>query len=118
MKKLIFVICLNFLIYIEVTAQTEFILEPTQSMIMTGKGSGQDATINPYFGQDCYAIVKNIGESQFSIRVQEDGKIIEEIDILKGEIKKIKLIMGYELYLDPNPKLIAKASVDYEKISD
>jgi hypothetical protein len=100
------------------TAQTEFVLEPSQSMIMTGKGPGQDGTINPYFGQDCYAIVKNIGKRQFSIRVQQDGKIIEEISIQKGELKKVKLLKGFELYLDPNPEGIAKASVEYLKIDD
>lgn len=118
MKALTLVISLFFLTIFEGTAQTEFVLEPSQSMIMTGKGSGQDGTINPYFGQDCYAIVRNIGKRQFSIRVQKKGKIIDEIAILKGELKKIKLLEGYELYLDPNPKGIAKASVDYEKISE
>lgn len=102
----------------EVTAQTEFILEPSQSMIMTGKGPGQDGTINPYFDQNCYAIVKNIGKRQFTIRIQQDGKIIEEIAIQKGELRKVKLLKGYELYLDPNPEVIAKASVEYDKIED
>lgn len=116
MKTLILVISLVFLTYFEITAQTEFVLEPSQSMIMTGKGSGQDATINPYFGNDCYALVKNIGKRQFTIRVQKEGKIIEEIAIMKDELKKVKLLKGYELYLDPNPEGIAKASVGYEKI--
>ena len=105
-----------FLIHFEAKAQTEFVLEPSQSMIMTGKGPGQDGTINPYFGQDCYAIIKNIGELEFSIRIQQNGKIIEEISILKGDRKKVKLLKAYELYLDPNPKGTVKASVDYEKI--
>ena len=105
-----------FLTQFKVKAQTEFVLEPSQSMIMTGKGSGQDGTINPYIGQDCYAIVKNIGKREFFIRVQQDGKIIEEISILEDEMKKVKLLKGYELYLDPNPEGIAKASVDYEPI--
>jgi hypothetical protein len=118
MKTLILVISLMFLTEFEMTAQTEFVLEPSQSMIMTGKGPGQDGTINPYFGQDCYAIVKNIGKRQFSIRVQQDGKIIEEISIQKGELKKVKLLKGYELYLDPNPEGIAKASVEYLKIDN
>jgi hypothetical protein len=118
MKTLILVISIIFFTQVEVTAQTEFVLEPSQSMIMTGKGPGQDGTINPYMGQDCYAIVKNIGKRQFSIRVQQDGKILEEISILKGELKKVKLLKGYELYLDPNPEGIAKASVDYEKIDE
>ena len=116
MKTLILVISLVFLTYFEITAQTEFVLEPSQSMIMTGKGSGQDATINPYFGNDCYALVKNIGKRQFTIRVQKEGKIIEEIAIMKDELKKVKLLKGYELYLDPNPEGIAKACVGYEKI--
>ena len=118
MRILILVISLISLSSIDASAQTEFVLEPSQSMIMTGKGSGQDGTINPYFGQDCIAIVKNIGDRQFSIRVQEKGKIIKEITILKGELKKVKLLKGYELYLDPNPNGIAKASVAYEKMGE
>ncbi len=118
MKTSILVIAILIFAQAEAIAQTEFVLEPSQSMIMTGKGVGQDATINPYYGQDCYAIVKNIGKRQFSIRVQQDGKIIEEITILKGELKKVKLLKGYELYLDPNPEGIAKASVDYIKYDE
>ena len=118
MKTLFIAISLMFLIQFEATAQTEFVIEPSQSMIMTGKGAGQDGTINPYFGQDCYALVKNIGKRKFSIRVQQDGKIIKEISIKNGELKKVKLLKGYELYLDPNPQGIAKASVEYEKISE
>ena len=114
MKTLILTISLILLTQFEMKAQTEIVLEPSQSMIMTGKGSGQDATVNPYDGQDCFALVKNIGKRTFTIRVQEDGKIIEEISILEGELKKVKLLKGYELYLDPNPKGTAKASVAYE----
>lgn len=114
MKSLTLIFFLIALTYFEVTAQTEFVLEPSQSMIMTGKGKGQDGTINPYLGQDCYALVKNIGERQFSARIQQDGKIIEEIPIMKSESKRIKLLKDYELYLDPNPKGSAKASVVYE----
>jgi hypothetical protein len=118
MKPLIFSISLIFFTQFQVEAQTEFILEPSQSMIMTGKGPGQDGTINPYFGQDCYAIIKNIGKREFTIRVQQAGNIIEEISISKAELKKVKLLKGYELYLDPNPEGIAKASVDYQKIDE
>ena len=118
MKTIILLISLTFAVQLEVIAQTEFVLEPSQSMIMTGKGPGQDGTINPYIGQDCFAIIKNIGKRKFSVRVQQDEKIIQEIPILKSEIKKVKLLKGHELYLDPNPKGIAKASVDYEKIDE
>lgn len=118
MRTLTFIALLFFLSSVGVEAQTEFVLEPSQSMIMTGKGPGQDATINPYFGQECYAIVKNIGKRKFSIRVQQDGKVVEEIAIAKGETKKVKLLKDYRLFLDANPNGIVKASVDYEKIKD
>ena len=118
MKKSIVAICLLFFLNFAARAQTEFILEPSQSMIMTGKGTGQDATINPFYGKDSYGIVKNIGELPFTIRIQQTGKIIEEIPIEKGETKKVTLLKGYELYLDPNPEGTAKASVAYEKIDD
>ncbi|OIQ30335.1 MAG: hypothetical protein BM564_02905 [Bacteroidetes bacterium MedPE-SWsnd-G2] len=118
MRTFTLIIALILLTQFEVIAQSEFVIEPSQSMIMTGKGTGQDATINPYFGEDCVAIIKNIGKRQFSIRVQQDGKIIKEITILKGELKKVSLLKGYELYFDPNPKGIAKASIDYEKVNE
>jgi hypothetical protein len=100
----------------EGVAQTRFTLDPAQSMIMTGKGPGQDATINPYFGEDCYAVVRNIGKREFSIRVQQQGRIIMEIPIQSGEVKRVKLLKGHELYLDPNKDGVAKAEVDYEKL--
>lgn len=111
-------ICLSVLWHSEVWGQTEFELDTQQSMIITGKGSGQDATINPYDGQDCYAVVENIGERSFSIRIQAEGKIVQEIAIDKGDVKKVKLLKGYELYLDPNPDGKARARVDYEKINE
>ena len=85
-------------------------------MLMTGKGSGQDATINPYEGEDCYAIVENIGSRPFSIRVQYKGRLIDESPVLTGVTKKLKLLSGQELYLDPNPDGKAKARVSYERI--
>lgn len=117
MKTITLSLALLFLASFGLSAQTEFLIEPSQSMIMTGKGAGQDATINPYAGQDCYSIVKNIGKREFSVRIQKGGKILKEITIQKGEVKKIKLLKGQELYLDPNPRGIAKASVDYEQIT-
>ncbi len=115
MKKRISILCLVFLIHFGAYSQTEFELDPRQSMLMTGKGPGQDGTINPYDGQDCMAIVENIGKRSFSIRIQNDGKVVEEIAIAKKEVKRIELLKGYELYLDPNPNGIAKAKVSYEK---
>lgn len=116
MKKLLLIFCVTLFTQSEIIAQDEFDLKPSQSMLMTGKGPGQDGTINPFDGQDCYAIIENFGKMEFSIRIQQKGKIIETIPILKGEIKKVKLLKEYELYLDSNSK--AKARVSYEKIED
>lgn len=97
-------------------AQAEFELKPNESMSITGKGSGQDAMNNPYAGQNCFAIVKNTGESIFSIRTQKNGEIIETIRIAKGEIKKVTLLKGYELYLDAKAK--GKATLKFEKMDE
>ncbi len=99
-----------------VFAQTEFTLDPTQSMLMTGKGPGQDATINPFEGEDCYAIIQNIGGQTFSVRIQKNSVIIDQIPVSKGEVKKIKLLSGQELYLDPNSRGTSNARVDYERM--
>jgi hypothetical protein len=100
----------------ETYAQNEFELEPSQSMLMTGKGTGQDGAINPYYGENCYAIVENLGKSDFSIRIQQKGKIIETIPISSREVKKVKLLKGYELYFDSNSKEKVNAKLDFEKM--
>ena len=82
-------------------------------MSITGKGPGQDAAINPYFGLDCKAIVKNLGANDFSIRVQAENSIIETILILPGEENEVLLRKGYELYLDSDSE--SKASVKFKK---
>lgn len=102
----------------DLSAQNEFELKPSQSMLMTGKGYGQDGTINPYDGQNCYAIIENIGKREFSIRIQKKGKIIASIPIDPGDIKKVKLLKGHELYLDSNPKGTVNAKISYEKMED
>ncbi|MDN3205276.1 hypothetical protein [Algoriphagus sediminis] len=91
-------------------------MDTQQSMVMTGKGSGQDGTINPYTGEDCIAIVKNIGERTFSIRIQRNGEILQTLDCGKGEKKEITLLAGNELYLDPNPEGPSRAKVEYKRI--
>ena len=59
---------------IQLHAQADFELKPGQSMLMFGKGPGQDATINPFEGQDCYAVVENLGRVECAVRVQTMGK--------------------------------------------
>ncbi len=95
-------------------AQTSFELAPNQSMLLYGKGPGQDATINPYDGQDCYAIVENFGEVPFTVRIQQQRTIIDIIVLPAKTTKKILLLQGHELYLDPSSKAVAKARVWYE----
>ncbi|QTN39766.1 hypothetical protein HZ996_11630 [Cryomorphaceae bacterium] len=116
--KLLLALSITLFLCFDSSAQTEFVIEPSQSMVMTGKGPGQDATINPYYGQDCYALVENIGKRAFSIRIQQGTGIVEEISIAKDELVKVKLLKGYSLFLDPNPEGVARALVDYEKMED
>jgi hypothetical protein len=44
---------------------------------MTVTKTALDASMNTYFGQNCYTDVKNIGKKKFSIRVQKEGEILE-----------------------------------------
>jgi len=110
---IIFIACFQ----TEINAQTVFELDGTQSMLMTGKGPGQDATINAYEGEDCYAVIKNLGDVLFSVRIQQKGQIIDIFSIESNHTIKYKLLVGQELYLDAESKNIAKARIDYEKIN-
>ena len=98
-------------------AQTSFDFEPGQCMLMTGKGPGQDGTINPYYGEECIAVVENIGNCLFYIRIESKGISIErELKVLQGETKEIRLLKGHELYIDGNLKNEAQARVSYRSI--
>jgi len=117
MKNIFLIFVLILSSQIELKAQTVFELNSNQSMLMFGKGPGQDATINPFEGEDCYAVIKNIGNESFSARVQQKGKIIEILPVYPNQTKKVKLLVGDELYLDYENQNKAKASIEYEKIS-
>ena len=101
----------------EIYAQTIFELDGRQSMLMTGKGPGQDGTINPFQGEDCYAIIENLGNELFSVRIQKDGEIIKIIAVKPKKKKKIKLLSGQELYLDSETKSSTQAGVSYQVFS-
>ena len=101
----------------EIYAQTIFELDGSQSMLMTGKGPGQDGTINPFQGEDCYAIIENLGNELFSVRIQKDGEIIKIIAVKPKKKKKTKLLSGQELYLDSETKSSTQASVSYQALS-
>lgn len=117
MKNIFLIFVLILSSQIELKAQTVFELNSNQSMLMFGKGPEQDATINPFEGEDCYAVIKNIGDEPFSVRVQQKGKIIEIIAVNANETKKVKLLVGHELYLDYESQNKALASIEYEEIS-
>ena len=116
-KSAFFLLFIAFGIY-GLSAQTKFELDPRQSMLMTGKGPGQDGTINPYDGEDCYAIVKNIGKLPFYVRIEKKGTLIDTFTVAKRETKKFVLLAGQELYLDPNRGGVAKAKVDYAELKE
>ncbi len=98
------------------SAQTDFVLDPSQSMLMTGKGPGQDGTINPYDGKDCYAVIESTGDVEFYIRIQSKTEIVLTQTITPGTSEKIILKAGQELYLDPNEKATGNARVSYEPL--
>ena len=116
MKKTCFPILLFFSLYFNSPAQTIFELDGQQSMLMMGKGPGQDATINPFEGEDCHVLIQNLGAELFSVRIQYKGEIVNITYVNPSQTKKIKLLMGQELYLDPEPRKKTRASVAYQKI--
>lgn len=87
-----------------------FELSSNQSMLMTGKGPGQDGAINPYFGTKCLAVVKSLSSNTFEVRIQSDGEIIEIISLSGKEKKEIILEPGYELYLDTDTEVNVKVT--------
>ena len=97
-------------------AQADFELKPGQSMLMFGKGPGQDATINPFEGQDCYAVVENLGRVECEVRVQTMGQVVEVVSVAAKERKKVKLLQGYELYVDTRAQGKAKVRITYEAV--
>ena len=88
--RLLVLFFLAFCFQSEIYAQTIFELDGSQSMLMTGKGPGQDATINPFQGEDCYAIIENLGNELFSVRIQQEGEIVKIIAVKPKKKKKIK----------------------------
>lgn len=97
-------------------AQTEFEIQPSQGMLMTGKGPGQDGTINPYAGEDCCAIIENLGTSELSVRIQKQGEVITNLRLKAGNHFTLKLLKDQELYLDGNATEMAKARVSYKAL--
>ena len=68
--------------------ENNFKLDPSTSMLMTGKGPGQDGSINPFAGQDCVAVVANLANTPFSVRIQQKGIVLRTIAIEKKKRKE------------------------------
>lgn len=93
-----------------------FELDPNQSMLMTGKGPGQDAAINPYSDQKSIAVVCNLGDTLFSVRIQQEGSILQDTALLPGATKEFILEPGVELYLDSEQK--SRSKVTFKKFKE
>ena len=115
MRNLIFLPLLCSCIHLQVNAQAIFNLKGEQHMLITGKGPGQDATINPFQGKDCYVIVENLGDESFSVRIQEKLDIVKFITVLPKEKEQIRLLSTQELYIDSQTIKSTKASVTYKE---
>ncbi len=93
-----------------------FELDPNQSMLMTGKGPGQDGAINPYYGEKSIAVIRNIGDAVFSVRIQENEEILKVIEVSPGDKKEIPLEATHRLYLDTAEK--SKLKLTFKKFKE
>ena len=108
MKKLLFLLLIPLVSF----GQT-FELTNGQSMCMIGKGEGQDATINPYaYKEFSYALIENIGNVEFNIRVESDKKKREFI-IKPNDKVVVKLYRAEILYFDSLTLDKAEAKIMY-----
>ena len=106
--------CILLFSHSNLSGQNTFELDGSQSMLMTGKGKGQDGAINPYFGENCLAVVENLSENEFEVRIQRKGKITSIEKVKPGKTLEIKLLADAELYLDSELK--SKARLEFKKL--
>ena len=106
------------LLTIPASAQKEnkFKLDPSTNMLMTGKGPGQDGSINPFAGQDCVAVVENLAKAPFSVRIQQNGVVLRTIEIGAKDTKRIELKGSEELYIDTQQKT-TRFTINYKQPS-
>jgi len=116
MKNLLVLLCALLLTSGTMLSQSAVIeLQSSQSMLISGKGPGQDAAVNKYADNSCIASVQNIGRNSFEVRIQSKGEVVKTITIKQDETKEVSLLRGYELYLDST--LTAKASVTFKPVA-
>lgn len=95
-------------------AQT-FELKNGNSMCMLGKGTGQDATINPFGGADSYATIENLGTIEFGIRIEIEKKEVREFLIKPKEVFKIEIPKSSVFYVDSVDRKTAIVKIYYSK---
>ncbi|WP_115461399.1 hypothetical protein [Winogradskyella aurantiaca] len=113
MKKILNIICVVLMIQTGLYAQQIIELGSRQSMGITGKGPGQDGAINPYTDDLSMGIIKNLGDNPFFVRIEENGKILAEVEVPVKEKKGFFLKPGFEMYFDSNKP--TKAKVTFKK---
>lgn len=91
-------------------AQDTVVLDDYRHMCIAGKGPGQDAAINPYLGQSSVAIVENMGESPFDVRIQVKGQIVKTIKSSPARVLEIKLDKDQVMYFDSDARAVARVS--------
>ncbi len=96
--------------------ENKFELDPSTNMLMTGKGPGQDGSINPFAGQDCVAVVENLAKAPFSVRIQQNGVVLRTLEIGAKETKRIELKGSEELYIDTQKKT-TRFTINYKQTS-
>ena len=94
--------------------ENKFKLDPSTNMLMTGKGPGQDGSINPFAGQDCIAVAENLVKDPFSVSIQKNGLVLRTIEIGTKETKRIELKGSEELYIDTEKKT-TRFTINYKQ---
>ncbi len=115
MNKLIALLMFSFLFQACSTSQNIFELSPQQSMLMTGKGPGQDGAINPYSDTKSISVVENMGKSSFSVRIKDTSGVVKETPVPPKKTLEFVLEKGDQLYLDTENK--SKAKITFKKFS-
>ena len=88
-------------------------LEASQRMCISGKGPGQDAAINPYYGQNSRALVRNLGTSSMSIRLQKAGEIVKIYELPGKQKVEILLNADQQLFFDSEDK--ARVDISFRR---
>lgn len=98
-------------------SKSVFDLGANQSMLIIGKGPGQDAAVNPYADEESIALVRNTGGQYLYVRIQEGERFLKQEPLMPGEEKEFLLLPGYRLYLDTE-RTGTKAKVTFSKRKD